>query len=152
MLHRQQSKSRTIERERLAFLICREWQAAGKQWTNAELDAAIDARLNPVQIQRTLFDRGDLERITRCESFKDSQPAAERLEVAALRLLSEAGRKGLTRYELAKAMGVQQSSICSTVLALIDSRQVVTLKRKRVSEVGGVGAVIVATQFAEGQQ
>lgn len=130
-------------RERERFRICRAWQQAGKSsWTTAEVEAELDARLRQAK-PMPLFDRGDAAAESRREAAIASQTKAESRRAAVLAALTTAAAKGLTRFELASAVGVQQSSVCRPVLELLRDGEIVELPRRRVSAAGGSGCILV---------
>jgi hypothetical protein len=130
--------------------------AKGDLPTDAEVEEAIRLELErrkPKPVQLNFLDTGANAAESRNESAARRECGATARRVAALEAFEAAGMRGCTRYELAERLGVQQSSICATVLKLLASNQIVELRKKRCSAVGGEGCVLVLTRFAdEGRQ
>lgn len=138
------------ERERLEFQLCRRWRSQGKlQWTDAELDRAVNDLLQPQPATLPLFDTGEAAKESQRAAFRQACQTASGRRDTVLRLFREAGRSGATRAELAGLIGCQQSDICQVVLELLRSGDLVELTQRRKSQWGGAGIVIVLSEFAE---
>ena len=148
------SRTRNSERERESIRL-QEWKklydSLGRLPTDAELATAIEAeqeRRKPKPIQRGLFDSGSNAAESRTAAAIKSARYKTLRRVAVLEALELAGPRGLTRWEIASRLDVQQSSICSVVLELLASNQIEELRERRSSAVGGAGCVLVLKRFS----
>lgn len=94
--------------------------------------------------QPPLFDAdGRAARASRDDSFHrvSSRQSLRRSQI--LEALDNAGPNGLTRYELAQALGIQQSSVCNAALQLIFGGEIIETSCRRESRAGGSGLVLV---------
>jgi hypothetical protein len=149
LAQRPRSGNTEQQRETERFRICREWQKAGKwNWTEAELEAELAERLTPPRTM-PLFDRGDAAAESRADAAKAALSSAEGRRSAAMASFTEAGSHGLTRYELSRKLGVQQSSVCRIVLDLLRDGELAELRKRRQSEAGGSGCILVLPEFRE---
>ena len=83
---------------------------------------------------------------TRAQAFRVSKPKHTSRVLAAMDCLRRAGSRGLTRHELAEAMGLPLQSVCSIALELRRSglaREV----GKRKTPSGSHAAVLVLADF-----
>lgn len=110
--------------------------------------AAFDR--DTVSPQREFFSTGRTAAECRREAFRASAAKLSDRKRQVLKLLWDAGRHGLTRFEIAERLGMGQNSITAAVKQSLMEGRTVELPRKRVSNAGGRGAVIVLTEFAEG--
>ena len=151
------------ERMQIRFHMRRAFLSSGKLCTDpgfdSDLEAAVEAEWTKRESRRAANEARQLELIDTGRNAADSQLESLKLvgnkasiKRAVLELLGTAGRHGQTRYQLAQAKGCQQSSLCSTVLELINSGDVVELREMRTSDVGGRGCVLVLSDHAEGRQ
>lgn len=149
IVSRPHGRKMELVRARLEREICRGWREAGKNdWTDAELDRAVSERLRSVTTM-PLFDYGAVAVASRAVSHRQATGRAADRRAAVLRLLAAAGAIGATRAELAASLCCQQSSICRSVLGLLRDGEAVEIPRRRQSQHGGVGAVVVLRQFVE---
>ncbi len=144
---RPQSGNTERERERIRFQLCRYWRSIGKTWFDDELERAVNERLKPTATL-PLFDTGEAAKESRANAFRQSERAAGDRRYAALGVFREAGTAGATRAEVSERLHCQQSSICRTVLELIQSGELVELPQKRTSQFGGAGSVVILREFA----
>lgn len=147
---------RQERRERLRWLIARDWRKAGRRWTDAEIESAIDASIarqdaqtapdsprRPRATQATLFEADDATRVTRAEAYRRSRPRQSRRSDDVERWVAEAGRQGMTRDEIADR-GIPLQSVCSIVRGLLRAGRLVSTPRTRATRTGSPAAVIVA--------
>lgn len=103
--------------------------------------------------QRELFDSsGRAARESRNESFKRVSGRQSQRRLAILEALEAAGRNGLTRFELAQKLGVQQSSVCNAVLQAIFAGEIVETTARRESRAGGAGLVLIHAKYRDGSE
>lgn len=120
----------------------------GRLPTEEEIAAEIDATKARRSAQGQLFPAGQEAAKSKAAACKRSNAGRIARRARALEEFERVGSRGLTRFELAERIGCQQSSICSTVIDLILSGDVVELATRRNSAAGGAGVVIVLKRFA----
>ena len=122
------------ERIRLHTMIAKAWKAKGYTWTDAQIDAAVEAELAkrypPKQSQLNLpgmpADRQESERpehSTKAVSLKVYERKSGTRRDQVYDLLDRAGKRGMTREELAESLGIKDGGVSQAVRDLIDCRE-----------------------------
>jgi hypothetical protein len=136
-------------RARFEREVCKGWRLAGKfVWTDAELANAVSDKIR-TESNHLRCDAPASQPAAAELGFQDSELSERDRRAAVLRVFSKAGMNGATRAEVSERLHCQQSSVCRTVLELLRSGELVELKRRRQSQFGGWGAVILLREFAE---
>lgn len=97
-----------------------------------------------------LFDHGQHARATKAEAYTAAQPKQQARKQLALIVLRKAGRRGHTRESLGDAMNLRVQSICSIALELLRDGLAVETGERRKTSTGSSAAVIIAAEFAGG--
>ncbi|QDV42941.1 hypothetical protein Enr13x_27930 [Stieleria neptunia] len=101
--------------------------------------------------QTPLFDHGQHAKATRAAAASAAKEKGPNRRLQILTLLRSRGTTGATRHEIADAMGWPLSSVCSPVLELLRTGDLIENGEKRKTQFGSMAAVIVVNPLkAEG--
>jgi len=150
-------------REALRYRIIRRWRADGRRWTDTEIDAAVDAALQRERsaaptdppaassgIQLQLCDHGGAAARTRAAAARDAMRSARTRRDAVELAVASAGRDGMTRHEVADAIGCPVHGLCRAVIDLRESGRIIETERTRLSPYGRPAAVLVSGLLSDG--
>ena len=147
------------ERLRTEYLIAQCWRRKGIAWTDAQLDAAVDAAMKKDQLPETpppavpqleLFDTGANAKETRALAGKASQTGTARRRDAILQFVIRCGWHGATRIEISRGINAEINFVTRPVLDLIESGELVETARRRKTPSGCTAVVLVARAYADG--
>ena len=141
-----------LERERVHTRIARAWKANGHSWTDAQINAAVDAEMarlypsKPEQLGLPGMQAHETEpagpstKAMAFSSYHDRKAGTRRDRIYDL--LDKAGSHGMTREELAEALEIKEGGVTQAVRQLIDSREACE-PFKRESKARQLVAVVV---------
>lgn len=124
-----------LERIKIHDRICRAWKAKGYSWTSEQAEKATDAELlriyPPIARQQTLpgmptepeAAAESCEPSTKVMALKSIERKYGKRRQQVYDLLDQAGAHGMTREELAEAIGVKEGGVTQTVRDLLDARE-----------------------------
>lgn len=154
-------------RDRLRYLIARNWRRAGRiGWTDAELEAATDAavslRATPMPsvdpppaesrppVQLPLFGANATTRRTRAIAAASSLPSGPSRRELVARYVASCRHAGATREAIAEALELPIQTVCPLVKSMEQSGRLVPTSRTRPTRSGKPAAIVVVPEFADG--
>ncbi len=150
-----------LERIRIHTQIAKAWRDNGYTWTNAQIDAAVDAemaRRYPPKTEQLALPGMPGDEVAEAKpkpsakavALKTFERKAGTRRTQVYDLLDRAGAHGLTREEMAATLGVKDGGVSQVVRDLLNSREAFE-PFERNSKAGLPVGVIVLAKHHRGQ-